>query len=384
MALTAAVLGASVAGLILGAITDTLEDLPGLLVLVPAAIGLRGAIFGSLGSRLGTALHTGQFTLSARYDTVVGQNVLAVGAVSLAASCILGVLAKGVAVAFDLAPTISVADYVVISVTAGLAAAIVLTALTVALAAGGARFGWDLDNVTAPVVTAFSDMVTLPLLFAATPLARLSVVTPVLAWLIGLGAVAAVLAALRSGLEELARVVRESIPIMAVAGMISLVAGLTLEKRLERFDEFPALLVLVPPFLAAGGALVGILTSRLGSNLHLGLIEPLAVPGREARRAIARTYVLGIPLFVFCAAAVNVAAGLAGLASPGTVDLAGVALFAAAIAVTAAVAVAYGTSVLTFRLGLDPDNFGIPLVTSTMDLVGAFSLIIAVATLGVA
>ena len=65
--------GDLIAGVTLGAITDTLEHLlPGLLVLVPAAIGMRGNIFGALGSRLGTSIHTGTFRLSRRRDTVVG------------------------------------------------------------------------------------------------------------------------------------------------------------------------------------------------------------------------------------------------------------------------------------------------------------------------
>jgi len=68
--------GDLLAGLTLGAITGTLEALPGLLVLVPAAIGMRGNIFGALGSRLGTSIHTGTFSLSRRRDTVVGQNVV--------------------------------------------------------------------------------------------------------------------------------------------------------------------------------------------------------------------------------------------------------------------------------------------------------------------
>ena len=50
-----------VAGLILAAITGTLERLPGLLLLVPAAIAVKGNIFGALGSRLGTAIHAGTF-----------------------------------------------------------------------------------------------------------------------------------------------------------------------------------------------------------------------------------------------------------------------------------------------------------------------------------
>ena len=65
------------AGAVLGAITGTFERYPGLLVLVPPAIGLRGNIFSTLGTRLSTAIHTGTFRMSARRDTVLGQNVSA-------------------------------------------------------------------------------------------------------------------------------------------------------------------------------------------------------------------------------------------------------------------------------------------------------------------
>src|SRR6476646_7179727 len=92
--------GDLIAGLTLGAITHTLEQLPGLLVLVPAAIGMRGNIFGALGSRLGTTIHTGTFRLSRRTDTVAGQNILASVALTLSVSFALAVLAKSVAVAF--------------------------------------------------------------------------------------------------------------------------------------------------------------------------------------------------------------------------------------------------------------------------------------------
>ena len=60
--------GDLLAGLTLGSITGTLQELPGLLVLVPAAIGMRGNVFGALGSRLGTAIHSGTFTLARRRE----------------------------------------------------------------------------------------------------------------------------------------------------------------------------------------------------------------------------------------------------------------------------------------------------------------------------
>src|SRR5947208_15919029 len=99
--------GDLLAGLTLGAITNTLSALPGLLVLVPAAIGMRGNIFGALGSRLGTAIHTGTFQLSRRRDTVVGQNLAASIAMSLGISLVLAILAKAIAVAFGIENTIS-------------------------------------------------------------------------------------------------------------------------------------------------------------------------------------------------------------------------------------------------------------------------------------
>src|SRR6476659_10511967 len=100
--------GDLIAGLTLGSITGTLAALPGLLVLVPAAIGMRGNVFGALGSRLGTLIHTGTFRVSRRLNTPVGQNVAAALILSLSTSLALAVLAKSIAVAFGVDPSISV------------------------------------------------------------------------------------------------------------------------------------------------------------------------------------------------------------------------------------------------------------------------------------
>ena len=48
------------------------------------------------------------------------------------------------------------------------------------------------------------------------------------------------------------------------------------------------------------------------------------------------------------------------------------------------VAVVGDGAVVSYRAGIDPDNVGIPLVTSSIDLAGSLSFIIAVALLGVA
>src|SRR6188472_2769020 len=106
--------GDLIAGLTLGAITHTLEKLPGLLVLVPAAIGMRGNIFGALGSRLGTSIHAGTFepTLRERSGAVY-QNAYAATVLTLASSVFLGVVARLISVALG-QRSISVADFVAI------------------------------------------------------------------------------------------------------------------------------------------------------------------------------------------------------------------------------------------------------------------------------
>jgi mgtE-like transporter len=372
-----------VAGVALGAITHTLEALPGLLVLVPAAIGMRGNIFGALGSRLGTSIHAGTFRVSRRADTLVGQNILASIVLTLSISLALAVLAKAVAVGFGLPDTISVVDFVVISVVGGVLSSAVVLPITLAIAAGAARYDWDLDSVAAPMVTAAGDLVTLPSLFLATYLVGIGMVTPVLAAVLTAASVVVVIAAARSGLPVLRRVLRESVPVLLVAALVDVLAGLTIEKRLESFTAFPALLVLVPPYLENLGGLGGILSSRLSSKLHLGMIEPRTWPQRAARGDALLIVAFAVPAFVLVAVFAEVAAHLTGLGSPGLLTLVAVTMLGGMLATLFAVAVAYFSAIATFRLGLDPDNHGIPLVTSSMDMLGAFSLIMAIVVVGV-
>ena len=61
-----------------------------------------------------------------------------------------------------------------------------------------------------------------------------------------------------------------------------------------------------------------------------------------------------------------------------------IALFGGALALILVVGVAYYSTMAAFRFGLDPDTYGIPMVTSSLDLVGAFTLVIAMMTVGIA
>jgi mgtE-like transporter len=373
-----------VAGLILGSITGTLEDLPGLLILVPAAVGMRGNVFGALGSRLGTAVHAGTFRLSARIDTLVGQNLASSVSLSMGLALLLAIAARGYAVVFGVEHSISLADYVVVSVIGGLIPIAVVMAITVGIAALSVQRSWDLDNVAAPVVTAAADSVTLPSLFVATALVRLHYVTPVLAVLCAVIGGACLVAGARTNLTVLRRIVRESVGVLVLAGLISMLAGLTLQSRLGPLLDSPVVLVVVPPLLSLSGSLAGILSSRLSTKLHLGLVQPQRRQWRGVIEDIALVYVLATAIFTVLAISTEVLGGALSLEGPSVGRLVLLVLISGFLATTLSNVVGYVGAIMTYRFGLDPDNFGIPLVSSASDLLGAVSLILSLVLLGLA
>jgi mgtE-like transporter len=375
--------GDLVAGITLGSITGTLEQLPGLLVLVPAAIGMRGNVFGALGSRLGTRIHAGTFNLSPRIDTDVGQNMAAALVSSLSISAVLAVLAKVMSETFGVGKTISIADFMVVSVVGAILSSMVVLVLTVAVAAFCANRSLDLDNVAAPIVTAAGDMVTLPSLFLATYLLGFHVLTPVVAIVCAVGAVGAAVLAFRArGLQVLRRIVIESLPVLALAGAVDVLAGMTIERRFQSFLTYPALLILVPPFLEDSGSLGAILSARVSTKLHLGTLGEGRARLSAAAEDVLLVFAFAVPVFVFLGLSSSVAAHVVGAATPGFARMLGVTLIAGFLATAAAVVVGFYSAVATYRFGLDPDNHGIPLVTSSLDLLGALSLILAIVVLG--
>lgn len=383
VALAVSLVATLAAGLILASAEERLAQLPGLLLMVPAAIAQRGNVFGAMGSRLGTAIHTGTFRISTRPDTLFGQNVLAAVGLSLVAATWLAIVAKLVSLAFGIAGAMSLLDFLAVSVVGGMMASLVVLALTIGLAAGSTRYGWDLDNVTAPLVTATGDLVTLPALVLASAVVGGSAISEVLGVMAILGAAAALLAVNRTPWIDLRRIVAESLPVLALASTISLIAGVAVEKQLDEFLDSPALLILVPTYFGMAGALGGILASRLGSKVHLGLVGQTLFPQKVARTDIRGVAQLALPIFLLVGVGAHLGSGIIGADGPGLVGMVGVSVLAGIGATLVVVIVAYYGTLFAVRSGIDPDTAAIPLTNSILDLVGAFTLIAAILLLGV-
>ncbi|MDP7067200.1 MAG: magnesium transporter [Acidimicrobiales bacterium] len=373
---------AVVAGGLLAAMTGTLERYPGLLVLVPAAIGMRGNIFGALGSRLATSIHAGTFRMSRRPETLVMQNVFACGVLSLVTAVALAVLTKILSPIFGLDSVIAFTDLLVLSAVGALLSFVVLIAVTLALAARSAERGWDLDDVNAPLVSAVGDVVTLPALLVASFLLDITVLSKILATMLLLLTAVSLWWSRRTMLVLVRQVMIESLPILLTTGILLVVAGVVIEHELSAFVANRAMLILVPACLATAGAIGGILSGRLSSKFHLGVIDPTAIPGRLARRDLIAGLAFALPVLILNGLLAQVASLVFGFESPGTVSLVWISTIGGTIATVLAGAIGYYGTALAVRAGVDPDTYGMPLVTSSVDLGGAAALVLTIGWMG--
>lgn len=371
-----------VAGLVLGSITGTLEKLPGLLVLIPAAVGMRGTIFGAMGARLGTGVAAGLFEPTLRRGSLLSNNVV-VGILSaLLTSFYLAALAKLVASAFGEEAVISFWDLVTISVIGGVLASSITLVVTIGIAVLSFRRGWDLDAVSTPMVTAIGDMVTLPALFLASLLVANDTVSGVIAGICTAATVAAMLAAFRAE-AAVRRILLEMLAVVALAPLLDIVAGALLQAHGGELQAVPAVLILIPPFISQAGALGGILSSRLSSKLQLGVITSRGRPEIPALVDGAIVVVLGVAVFTTIGAVSWALSRLTDGPDPAAAALIGATMLAGAIVLPITLVVGYYLAVLTSRYGIDPDNQGVPFITSLLDLAGVAAILLVMRTSGV-
>jgi mgtE-like transporter len=371
------------AGLTLSHITGTLNALPGLLVLIPAAVGMRGTIFGAIGARLGTATHAGLFETNLKRGGVLAQNVEVAVVTTFLSSLWLAVLAKLAAAAFG-ETSISVWDLVTISVVGGALGSVFILIVTVGLSVLSFRRGYDLDAVSTPMVTALGDMATLPTLFLATFLVRNHAVNVVASGLCVAACGAALVRLATTDVPAVRRIALEMTAVIVLTPLLDIAAGSLLQAKEASLALLPGLYILIPPFVSQAGALGGILASRLSSKLQLGVITARGRP--EAPALVDASLVVGFGLVIF--AVIGVAAvGLADLfdrARPAAGVMIGGTMLAGVVLLPIVLAVGYYVAVVTSRFGLDPDNHSVPIITSVMDLAGVAALLLAMSVLGVA
>ena len=164
-----ATIGELLAGLVLGGMKESLALLPGLIVLIPAVLDLRGCISSALGSRLGSALHLGVVGWDKGMNTELRANVQAALLLSGATSVFVGAVAHAINTILRI-PTIGLIGLVTISFVSGIMAAITQVTITIIVSFTSYRRGLDPDNVTIPAMATIGDILGVTYIFLVASL----------------------------------------------------------------------------------------------------------------------------------------------------------------------------------------------------------------------
>jgi len=181
---------------------------------------------------------------------------------------------------------------------------------------------------------------------------------------------------------SLKNILKESTPVLILTAMITLAAGLVLSFNQNFLSILPGILIIIPSFNLMIGAITSVLSSRLSSALHLGLIHPKLHRTKTLDRNIIANLVISIISFlVFGMMAWGFNTAL-GIATSTFWSFSMAILLAGFLTTTILSFLSITLSYLSYSRGLDPDNVVIPLLTSVGDFIGIL-LLFLIASLAV-
>ena len=335
IALLICAIGDLCAGVILGKMTFFLETFPGLLVVIPGAIGMRGNIFGSFASRLSTNLHIGIISPEFEFSEQLNYNIYSSFVLTMVLSLFLAVIAKILCILLH-QPSMSLIDFMLICVFAGIISNLIMLPITMFVSFKSYEHGWDPDNITSPII-------------AFIYCYRLS--------------------------YETNTILKQSTPVLLLCSFLGGAAGSILNSALETLLTNASLLTLLPLFSGESGSLISILGARLSSGLHSGLVEPFNKPKGEAVHNFVICFILAIivfPLIGLLAEGSSFALGVVGVGFDKIVEIS---TMSGLILVAIMVILVYYVSITSYNHNLDPDNIVIPISTSITDSISSFVLI---------
>lgn len=162
---------------------------------------------------------------------------------------------------------------------------------------------------------------------------------------------------------------RQSLPLLILCGIVEIFAGRIFGGMVEFLDYLPGLIVLIPAIMGLKGNIDITLGSRLGSAAHMGLIAPGNIWNDETKENFIASLGLGIIMAAIAGVLAHITCLALGLRSAGALKLIGIALLAGTMAGVILAFLTIGVIILAFRRGYDPDNITAPSLATVGDMI---------------
>ena len=145
------------AGIMLAAFTDKILLVPGLFVLLPGFLALKGNIHGSLSSRITSALNLGKIKPTVNKNDFLTENLFASIILSLFLSFLIGFVAYGITYFVFHINNIKI---IWLSVIAAILANTILLPVTILSIFWLYKHGYNPDNIMGAYITSIGDVVS--------------------------------------------------------------------------------------------------------------------------------------------------------------------------------------------------------------------------------
>ncbi len=368
-----------IAGFLIAYQLDIFRHYTWALALYPALISMR-IINGLLSGRLSTALHLGTINPQFLGNTKTFRKLIhAIIVLTLVTSLTVSVISLFFGY---LILGVKVADFpVILSVMVStLAIGLLFSLVTVKVAFVSFKRGLDPDIIVYPVIaTLASVFITLCYVGVLKLLYFFPGTLIIVA--IGFTHVFLVLYLLSKDMHEpeFLRTVRESLLMLMLVAMIVTLTG-TIFGGLIKVTQ-KVIVMLVPALLTAYPALINnisnvgsVVGSTANTKLALGLLTPNFSSIKNHGKNITSAWLASFLIFVILALS---SLAINRVSSPSSIfDVIAIIWVSNVIAVIGIVFVSFGIAILTFRRGLNPENFVIPLETSFATIITSMALLV--------
>ena len=370
-------LGGLFAGLMLASQLGIFGLSPWVITLYPIVISAKGVGSGLLSGRLSTGLHLGTIHPKFFGNT---QSFYKLLEVLLVLTLVTSVTICAISLVFGyLFWGITLVDFpaILVVVVATMALGLLLSFLTIKVSFISFERGLDPDVVVYPVMSTVAD-IFITLCYIAV--LNLFFIGALGQWAIGLACLVPVVLVfyiLSKNLHEVEfiKTFKESLVTMLIVAFLVNITG----TLLLRINNFVAERVEIYTIYTALIGMIGNVGSVIGSTattkLALGLLAPSFSSMRNHAKNIFSAWAASIIMFIILAVLSLSIHNLFSFSSFSSLIL--IVLVANVLAVAAIAFLSYAVSILTFKRGLDPDNFVIPVESSLADSVTSIALFVA-------
>jgi len=354
---------------------------PWAIALFPGILSVRGAIGGLFAGHLSTDLHLG--TIKASYTKNTKSFYLLLRSVIVLALISGVMIGLGTSIFGIFFWNANFTDFVeilaVVIATMGLSV-LFIPPLTLAVSVISFRRGLDPDVVVYPIISTVSDIIdTLCYVFCLNVFFKVTSFGNYLIWLLDFIFLFIVIYILVKNFKEkeFVKMIKEFLLTLLSVTFIVNITGSLLVRVSEVIGNRSEVYMVYPALIDTVGDVGSIIGSTVTTKLALGSIKPSFSSIRAHTVEIGGAWSASMLLFFSYAAISSLTTGVKNLG--GLVSFVSQLLVTNILAVSIMIFIAYSIAIFTYRRGLNPDNFVIPIESSLADTVTTAAVLIALA-----